>query len=182
MSCIIERLEGRRLLAVTYYVSATGNDVADGLSPATAWQSIDRANQVDLNGGDKVLFEGGKTFSTTGTIGPNLIINPGFELGETGWTDPLGSNAANGSVVPDSVNSGAGTLRLRGSGAATRAQDVTASVLPNQTYMMSASTRGTNLGSGIRRVGASFYLAGKHVGTFYRGFRSPVWSTQTWEF
>ena len=36
-------LESRRLLAA-YYVSAAGDDNANGLSPQGAWRSIDRAN------------------------------------------------------------------------------------------------------------------------------------------
>src|SRR5687768_12732094 len=93
--CFIEPLENRRLLAVTYYVSAAGDDNAAGTSPQTAWRSIDRVNQVDLNGGDKVLFEGRQTFSVSGSNGPNLITNGGFESGFTGWSDTLGSSAAN---------------------------------------------------------------------------------------
>ena len=63
------------------------------MSIATAWKSIARVNQVDLNPGDKVLFEGGKTFGVSGSVGSDLIANPGFESGLADWTDTLGSNA-----------------------------------------------------------------------------------------
>jgi hypothetical protein len=51
--------------AKTYYVNTTGNN-SDGLSIATAWTSLDKVNTAVFNPGDRVLFEGGKTF--TGNI------------------------------------------------------------------------------------------------------------------
>ena len=45
---------------VSYYVSAsTGNDEADGLTEATAFQSLDRVNDLLLQPGDEVLFKSG---------------------------------------------------------------------------------------------------------------------------
>jgi hypothetical protein len=49
-------------IAATYYVSPTGNNT-DGLSPANAWTGTAKVNSATLKPGDKVLFEGGKTFS-----------------------------------------------------------------------------------------------------------------------
>jgi hypothetical protein len=49
----------------TYYVSATGNDANDGLTTATAWQTIAKVNTLNLQAGDKVLFEGLSTFIGT---------------------------------------------------------------------------------------------------------------------
>jgi hypothetical protein len=46
-----------------FYVRANGNDAMDGLSEATAWKTISRVNQADLDPGDHVLFEGGSQFS-----------------------------------------------------------------------------------------------------------------------
>ncbi|TGD82434.1 right-handed parallel beta-helix repeat-containing protein [Hymenobacter wooponensis] len=56
---------GRSAMATTYYVSAKGNDSGAGTTLATAWQSIDRVNQEGLKPGDKIKFEGGKTFVGT---------------------------------------------------------------------------------------------------------------------
>ncbi|UOQ82454.1 right-handed parallel beta-helix repeat-containing protein [Hymenobacter sp. 5414T-23] len=58
---------GHSVLATTYYVSNSGNDTNPGTSVATAWQSIERVNQVMLKPGDRVLFNGAQTFE--GTIG-----------------------------------------------------------------------------------------------------------------
>ncbi len=43
----------------TYYVSATGKDSNDGLSPRSAWQTLDRVNSAALKPGDSVLFRRG---------------------------------------------------------------------------------------------------------------------------
>jgi hypothetical protein len=53
----------RPAAAATYYVSPHGRDVADGRSPATAWATVGRVDGARLAPGDRVLFEGGATFS-----------------------------------------------------------------------------------------------------------------------
>jgi len=45
-----------------YYVLTSGNNT-DGLSPATAWTSLDRVNSKKFNPSDTILFESGKTFT-----------------------------------------------------------------------------------------------------------------------
>ncbi len=49
-----------------YYVSSEGNDENDGKTPETAWKSIEKVNSMEFQPGDKILFEGGETF--TGTL------------------------------------------------------------------------------------------------------------------
>ena len=46
----------------TYFVSPAGNDAASGLSIAQAWKSLDKVNATVFQPGDKILFEGGKTW------------------------------------------------------------------------------------------------------------------------
>lgn len=46
-----------------YYVSTSGDDLAKGTSPDKAWKSIDKINETDFQPGDRILFEGGKTFT-----------------------------------------------------------------------------------------------------------------------
>ena len=48
-----------------YYVSADGCDEADGLSPATAWQSLTRVSNAALQPGDAVRFRRGDLFRGT---------------------------------------------------------------------------------------------------------------------
>ena len=58
----VEALEARRLLS-TYYVSPSGSDAAAGTSITAPWKTVARVNTQTLKAGDKVLFEGGKSFS-----------------------------------------------------------------------------------------------------------------------
>lgn len=52
----------QKTLAVTYYVSPSGNDSHAGTSPQAAWRTIDKVNATDLNPGDKVLFQAGHDY------------------------------------------------------------------------------------------------------------------------
>jgi hypothetical protein len=45
--------------AANYYVSAKGNDSADGLTPSTSWQTIEKINKTKFSPGDSVLFKRG---------------------------------------------------------------------------------------------------------------------------
>ena len=47
----------------TYYVSATGSDAAPGLTPSTAWQTLQAVSSHTLSAGDTVLLQGGATFN-----------------------------------------------------------------------------------------------------------------------
>jgi hypothetical protein len=46
----------------TFYVSPAGSDGRAGTSPDTAWRTIGRVNEQDLDPGDTVAFEGGGTY------------------------------------------------------------------------------------------------------------------------
>ena len=50
----------------TYYVdSATGSDAHEGLSPATAWQTLAQANSREFAPGDRLLLKAGTAYSGT---------------------------------------------------------------------------------------------------------------------
>ena len=75
-----------------YYISASsGNDQNDGLSPATAWQTVGPINQLDLKSGDNVLFCRGDVF-----LGQHLMLHgKGIPNGECWITvDSYGLGAA----------------------------------------------------------------------------------------
>lgn len=56
-------------MATTYYVDgATGRDTNPGRSPAAAWRSLERVNQVTFQPGDRVLFKAGTRY--TGQLKP----------------------------------------------------------------------------------------------------------------
>jgi hypothetical protein len=47
---------------VSYYVSNEGNDANDGLTPETAWQTLAKISETELNRGDGVFFRRGDLF------------------------------------------------------------------------------------------------------------------------
>lgn len=46
----------------SYYVSNSGDDSNDGLSPETAWATVDKVTKTKLNSGDGVFFKRGDVF------------------------------------------------------------------------------------------------------------------------
>ncbi len=52
------------------YVDATGgSDANNGLSPSSAWKTIDRVNAPTFAPGDSILFKRGETFKGDGVSG-----------------------------------------------------------------------------------------------------------------
>jgi hypothetical protein len=51
------------LSAITYYISPSGNDNANGTSASTPWKSISKINSMNVAPGTVILFQGGSTFS-----------------------------------------------------------------------------------------------------------------------
>jgi hypothetical protein len=49
--------------ASTYFISPKGDDSLEGTSVTTSWRTVDRVNTATLQPGDRILFEGGQTFS-----------------------------------------------------------------------------------------------------------------------
>jgi hypothetical protein len=64
----------------TFYVSASGSDTADGHSPSSAWKSISRVNEHELEPGDRILFEGGSTFRGLLHITATKATDPKFPV------------------------------------------------------------------------------------------------------
>ncbi len=94
--------------SVTYYVSPNGNDNNNGTSPATAWRTLQRAQQVTqtMQPGDMMLFERGGLYpgklnlNASGSAaapiifgaygsGPDPIISGGVPV--SGWTPYQGN-------------------------------------------------------------------------------------------
>ena len=68
--------------ATTYYLdSEGGNDSNDGVTPATAWQTLAKANALTPQPGDKVLFKRGGVWRGTLTA----------KSGEEGRVDLMGN-------------------------------------------------------------------------------------------
>lgn len=67
-----EQIPGQTYTGTAYYVSNSGNDNNDGLTPETPWKTIDKVNQSNLGYGDAVFFERGGIYR-----GVLCFLNPG---------------------------------------------------------------------------------------------------------
>jgi hypothetical protein len=114
----VDRLEPRRLLSHTYYVSPTGSNAAAGTSQAAAWQTVAAVNATTLVAGDTVLFEGGAEFTGTLTLGakdagtaaePITISSYGTGRAE------ISAGAADGIDVLDTSGIAISNLNIEGS-------------------------------------------------------------------
>ncbi len=85
---ILNNTESIPCTGKAYYVSNSGNDKNDWLSPETAWKTLDKVNSANLNRGDGVYFERGciwsydTSFTEGGTFSPG-----GGALGMSGNTE-----------------------------------------------------------------------------------------------
>lgn len=114
----------------TYYVKNTGSDAASGLTPALAWQTVDKVSTTTKAPGDVFLFQGGQTHRgllytlesgtatnpiTFGSYGGGKAILTLATVLSSGWTS-IGSNRWTHAVtpVPTQVffNSVRGTLEV----------------------------------------------------------------------
>ncbi len=59
---VVEELESRLVPSANYYVSPSGNDAHDGLSPQTAWRTTGRVGAQQYGPGDTINFQGGATY------------------------------------------------------------------------------------------------------------------------
>lgn len=126
-----------------YYISPKGDDNNDGLSPSTAFKTIDAAQKVDLKEGDAVLFERGAVYRfkhaiavksgvTYGSYGkgdkPAIYGSP-MNFAESKWVPskkknvwyaeylygtPSGAFFDHGKVAGRLINAGIGALQQNG--------------------------------------------------------------------
>lgn len=72
---ILNDASAPEIKGTTYYVSNSGDDANDGLTPETAWATPEKVSTTKLNPGDGVLFERGSVFR-----GPDKIDREGVFL------------------------------------------------------------------------------------------------------
>lgn len=95
----------RSVTGTSYYVSADGDDSADGKSPETAWKTIAKVDSVKFKVGDAVYFRRGDIFRgqfrTSGGVlysaygngeKPRIYGSPENGTGEDNWTLLEGTN------------------------------------------------------------------------------------------
>ncbi len=118
-------------LTATYYISPSGNDIHSGTSAQTAWRTIDKVNAIDLNPGDKVLFQGNHDY-------PGNLLLTAEDAGTP--KQP---------VVIGSYGSGRATIKA-GDGSGVTVRNAGGVVVENLIVM--GDDYKTNVGSGIKIV------------------------------
>jgi len=121
----------QKTLAVTYYVSPFGNDSHSGTSAQTPWRTIDKANAIDLNPGDKVLFQAGHDY-------PGNLLLTAEDAGTLKQPVVIGSYGSGRATIKAGNSSGV-TVRNAGS------------VVVENLIVIGYDYR-TNVGSGIKIV------------------------------
>jgi hypothetical protein len=97
----VEQLESR-LVPSAYYVSPTGSDANNGLSPSTPWQHLSYASTQVFQPGDELLLKAGSTFVNDPlTLAPgNLPQGGAFTVGRYG----TGSNPVLSTKTSDAID------------------------------------------------------------------------------
>lgn len=127
---------------ITYYVANGGSDSNNGLTPATAWQTITHVNAQTLAAGTTVLFNGGQTF--------------------TGGIALTTTNAPSGGVTIGSYGTGQATISSTTSACLTDT-DVPGIIIENIACTGSGDTTNTTNGIYIINDSASASMAGSSV-------------------
>jgi len=121
----------QQTLAVTYYVSPSGNDGHLGTSAQIAWRTLDKVNAVDLNPGDRVLLEAGHDY-------PGNLLLTAEDAGTPMQTVIIGSYGSGRARIKAGNSSG---VTVRNAGGV----EVKDLVVMGDDYK-------TNIGSGIKIV------------------------------
>lgn len=109
----------------SYYLSLEGDDNADGLSPASAWQSIDKLNDTDFKPGDSILFRAGDIFTGNLQLGEEDGNDPENILGISSYGEGRATlNAVNGFgiVLNNTEGISIDNLHITGSGMETNSR------------------------------------------------------------
>jgi len=93
-------IPGETYTGTAYYVSADGNDDNDGLTPETAWQSVDKVGKESMEGG--ILQFGDAVFFRRGDLFRSFDDDPGtnpFTCRMDGITCPAYGEGAKPSIT-----------------------------------------------------------------------------------
>src|SRR5689334_15002172 len=89
--CLCALLTAPVVHAASHYISASaGNDANDGLTPATAWQSLSKINSTSFATSDSVYLKAGDTWTASG--GAQVSI---------GWSGTASNHAVIGAYHTD---------------------------------------------------------------------------------
>ena len=101
--------QGKTYTGTAYYVSNGGSDQNDGLTPRTAWATLDKVNNARLKPGDAVLFRRGDVWYGGLTDCNNGITYSAYGEGDKpmlNGTDPGLSEVSNWSVYGKTPDGG----------------------------------------------------------------------------
>ena len=117
---------------------------------------------------DSMLFASTHLFTNNAIEAPigttNLLANPGFENGLTGWPALLGASSATATSDPRHVHGGARALAMVGVVEEAQAQVVTGALLPASVYTLSFWADYASIG-GTAGCGIDFFHNGAKVGS-----------------
>ncbi|MDB6129012.1 MAG: hypothetical protein JWM04_119, partial [Verrucomicrobiales bacterium] len=113
--------------ATDFFVRPTGDDSLTGTSTNSSWRTIDRLNRTAFHPGDRILFEGGKSFSgnlrltaedSGATNAPVIIGSFGHDRATllSGNATGVTIESAGGIVMENLIISGAGLTNNSGYG------------------------------------------------------------------
>ncbi|HXS57514.1 MAG TPA: right-handed parallel beta-helix repeat-containing protein, partial [Hanamia sp.] len=152
----------------TYYVSNAGSDAANGLTTATAWQTIAKVNSFSFASGDTVKFNDGDTWNERLIPNSNLYFTSygtGAKPTITGLTSVTGfSQAGNIWTKTISLSAGLNMVLING-------QVAHKARYPNLAYLAYSSKTYTSISTTL--TGTPNYTGGIAV------VRSAPW---TWDF
>ncbi|BAT55526.1 parallel beta-helix repeat-containing protein [Nostoc sp. NIES-3756] len=121
-----QKLAQTTVTGTTYYISATGNDRNSGTSTNSAWRTIGKINNVIFKPGDRILFQGGTTFSGNLSFNANdkgsasnPIIISSYGTGRA----TINAGTGKGIMVYNTAGYNISNLNVAGSGAGTNTGD-----------------------------------------------------------
>ena len=107
----------------TYYVSADGNDAADGTSKKTPWRTLDRVAMHTFAAGDRLLLAGGDVHHGSIQLGPDRSAG-NIEIGSYGKGRAIiDAGTGPGIVIENLSDVKISSLEIRGSGQETNTAD-----------------------------------------------------------
>jgi len=189
----IEPLERRELLSTTYYVSPSGLDKSSGTSTGSPWKTIARVNSATFHAGDKILFQGGATFTgnlTFTSADAGTAASPVTVSSYGNGRATIRATSGNGITVLDAGGFTISNINLAGPGIAAGHADnggigisflndaATASHLPHA-YIDHVDVGGFGLcgiGIGGSRAGAGFTDVRITYSTAHDNWLAGIWS------
>jgi hypothetical protein len=168
--------EARGTAGRDYHFSTSGDDITGDGSLSRPWATIAKANTLDLDPGDRLLFEGGATFSTD-IAGKRIVLtDPSFESGGfSSWEHEFDQGGRSTIAGAENSRSGRYAARLGGDGFSGRHRSVTDLFTVGKTYTLSFWARREGKGKEWSAVGVTFSASDREVQVSKANIRVGSW-------